>query len=285
VNSSQQTSTAETNAIWNPNAASNWSLIFSPAFGSYLHALNWKTLGKPERAQSAMVWFYFSLGMLFVYIFMGLFIADEKAADGAARGLCFLYLIIWYFSAGRAQAKYVKGKFGSDYPRRSWSKPLIIGVATIVGYFTLAVVIGLIIPDTPSSLSSSGKKEIKRDGSLLAYANGVVYDKKTGLEWFAGPDRNTTWNEAKAWVKSLNVAGGGWRMPTEAELKTLYQKGVGTHNMTALLKTTGWAIWYGEKRDSSSAWDFYSNEGGGEYWINEDGSNDVRGFAVRSRRQ
>lgn len=24
--------------IWNPNAASNWSLIFSPAFGSYLHA-------------------------------------------------------------------------------------------------------------------------------------------------------------------------------------------------------------------------------------------------------
>jgi len=93
VNSSQQASTAETGAIWNPNAASNWSLIFTPAFGAYLHALNWRTLGEPDRAQSAMVWFYFSLGMLFVYILMSLFMANENAAVGAARGLALLYLI------------------------------------------------------------------------------------------------------------------------------------------------------------------------------------------------
>jgi predicted amidophosphoribosyltransferase len=34
-------SSQEENAIWNPNAASNWSLVFTPAFGSYLHARNW----------------------------------------------------------------------------------------------------------------------------------------------------------------------------------------------------------------------------------------------------
>ncbi len=95
----------EENAIWNPNAASNWSLIFTPAFGSYLHALNWRALGEQDKSRSAMGWFYFSLAMLVVYIFMGMFIADEKAADGAARGLGFLYLIIWYFSAARSQAK------------------------------------------------------------------------------------------------------------------------------------------------------------------------------------
>jgi len=145
VNSSQQASTAATGTIWNPNAASNWSLIFTPAFGAYLHALNWRTLGEPDRARSAMVWFYFSLGMLFVYTFMGFFIANENAAVGAARGLAFLYLLIWYFSAGRAQAKYVKGKFASDYPRRAWSKPLLIGVAAMVGYITVAWVIGFII--------------------------------------------------------------------------------------------------------------------------------------------
>ncbi|MBN2266851.1 MAG: zinc-ribbon domain-containing protein [Candidatus Babeliaceae bacterium] len=132
----------EQNAIWNPNAASNWSLIFTPAFGSYLHALNWRTLGEQDRASSAMVWFYFSLVMLVVYIFMGMFIADEKAANGAARGLAFLYLIIWYFSAGRSQAKYVKAKFGKDHPRRGWGKPLLIGVAAIIGYFILAVAVG-----------------------------------------------------------------------------------------------------------------------------------------------
>ncbi len=143
--SNPNVATNESGAIWNPNAASNWSLIFTPAFGSYLHALNWRTLGEQDRARSAMGWFYFSLAMLVVYIFMGMFIADEKAADVAARGLGFLYLIIWYFSAGRAQAKYVKKKFGSDYPRRSWGKPLLIGVAAIVGYLALAVAIGFTI--------------------------------------------------------------------------------------------------------------------------------------------
>jgi hypothetical protein len=132
-------------AIWNPNAAINWSIIFTPAFGSYLHALNWRSLGKEDQVKSAMGWFYFSLAMLVVYILMGIFMADEKAADGAARGLALLYLIIWYFSAGKAQTKYVKTEFSSDYPRRSWGKPLLIGIAAIACYFVLAVALGFII--------------------------------------------------------------------------------------------------------------------------------------------
>ena len=84
--------------------------------------------------------------------------------------------------------------------------------------------------------------------------SGVVFDKNTGLEWFVGPDRDTTWNDAKAWVESLDVAGGGWRMPTEEELRTLYKYGAGTRNMTPLLKTTGWLVWTGEASNSSSAW-------------------------------
>jgi len=143
--STPNVTTREANAIWNPNAASNWSIIFTPAFGSYLHALNWRTLGKEERAKSAMGWFYFSLAMLVVYILMGVLMADDETADVAARGLGFLYLIIWYFSAGKAQAKYVKNELGSDYPRRSWGKPLLIGIAAIACYFALAVALGIII--------------------------------------------------------------------------------------------------------------------------------------------
>lgn len=138
----------QNSAIWNPNAASNWSLIFSPAFGSYLHALNWRTLGEAEKEKSAMGWFYFSLFMLAVYISMGLFMEKPEEADGAARGLGFLYLFVWYFSAGRAQAKYVKEKLGPTYPRRSWGKPLLIGVLAIVGFFMLASIIGLMVRST-----------------------------------------------------------------------------------------------------------------------------------------
>ena len=54
-NSSPNVVAREGNAIWNPNAASNWSIIFTPAFGSYLHALNWRTLGEEEHARSAML--------------------------------------------------------------------------------------------------------------------------------------------------------------------------------------------------------------------------------------
>jgi hypothetical protein len=142
VSSTGKVPNNEGNAIWNPNAASNWSVIFTPAFGSYLHALNWRTLGEQDRASSSMNWFYLSLVMFVVYLCIAMFVADEKAAEHAARGLSVLYLTIWYISAGRSQAKYVRARFGKDYPRRGWGKPLVIGVAAIIGYFIVAAGIG-----------------------------------------------------------------------------------------------------------------------------------------------
>jgi phage-related baseplate assembly protein len=45
---------------------------------------------------------------------------------------------------------------------------------------------------------------------------------KADLQWYAGPDKDTVWNEAKRRVANLSLTGGGWRMPTRKELKTLY---------------------------------------------------------------
>ena len=63
-----------------------------------------------------------------------------------------------------------------------------------------------------SKPSSSTSNVSQRDGIYVAYANGVVKDTNTGLEWKAGPDRDMTWNEARFWVESLNLDGGGWRI-------------------------------------------------------------------------
>ena len=116
-----------------------------------------------------------------------------------------------------------------------------------------------------------------------ALESAIYYDNNTGLEWLAGPDKHTNWYDAKKWVESLTaVASGGWRMPTRKELKTLYKERVGERNMTPLLKTTGWWVWSGETKDSSSAWAFYNL--GGVYWRPRDVSYSLRGFAVRSRR-
>lgn len=126
-------------------------------------------------------------------------------------------------------------------------------------------------------------KVIARDRWFVAYNDGVVYDQKTGLEWYAGPDRDTNWNEAKSWVENLTVAGGGWRMPTWEELKTLYIKGVGERNMTPLLKTTGSWVWSGETKGAKSAWFFNFIHGYTGFCYRGD-PYEVRGFAVRSRR-
>ncbi len=83
-------------------------------------------------------------------------------------------------------------------------------------------------------------KNVASDGRFEKLASGVVRDTQSGLEWYAGPDKNTDWNDAKNWVAGLKVEGGNWRMPTRTELKGLYQKGAGSRNMTSLLETTGW---------------------------------------------
>ena len=120
-------------------------------------------------------------------------------------------------------------------------------------------------------------------GRLVAYANGVVYDKRTGLEWIAGPDIETTWRKAKRWVESLQVAGGGWRMPTSQELRGLYKKDEGTRNMTPLLKTSAWYVWTGETKGDS--WAVYiSFFRGTRHWFTKSIGGGARGFAVRSRK-
>ena len=123
---------------------------------------------------------------------------------------------------------------------------------------------------------------VARDGRYCKYANGIVKDTSWGLEWKAGPDKNTNWDEARSWVQSLNIDGGGWRMPTMDELQRLYRKGTGSRNMTPLLETTGWFVWAGKTKGSSKAGSFTFHYGN-RYWSYRYYSNHYRTFAVRSR--
>ena len=114
-------------------------------------------------------------------------------------------------------------------------------------------------------------------------SEGVIADSKTSLEWLVGPDRDTDYAQAEQWVSACKAAGGGWRMPTRVELKTLYQQGVGDRNMDTLFKTTGWWVW-AEPKDSSSAWAFGFNfYGGNESSNGRDCPGLPRVFGVRSR--
>ncbi len=126
-------------------------------------------------------------------------------------------------------------------------------------------------------------KIVERDRHFEKYDTGIVKDTRTGLEWYAGPDKDTNWNEASRWVSNLNIDGGGWRMPTRDELAKLYEKGRGTRNMTPLLEKTGWRVWSGEKKGSPGAWIHSYFFSGLENWTNLDSRSTFRAFAVRSR--
>ena len=82
--------------------------------------------------------------------------------------------------------------------------------------------------------------------------DGVILDSVTGLEWYINPNRDNTWNEAKAWADNLTVAGGGWRLPTLAELKAQYRKGASAVNMDPLFQLPGAYVWSGDLKIPSS---------------------------------
>jgi hypothetical protein len=113
--------------------------------------------------------------------------------------------------------------------------------------------------------------------------NGVITDSVTGLEWYVGPNQDNNWHQAKAWVENLTVAGGGWRLPTVAELKGIYQKGASFTNMDPIFQSTRVWVWSGEMHDARTAWGFAFYSG----LVNSHGLNYGCGrlaFAVRSRR-
>lgn len=91
-------------------------------------------------------------------------------------------------------------------------------------------------PDLPGKASDTSHTEKqpgdkhteKKDAAVLAvdrqftlYKNGIIYDARTGLEWFQRPVQNVYWHIAKDWAKDLDVGGGDWRLPSIEELETL----------------------------------------------------------------
>jgi hypothetical protein len=131
-------------ALWNPNAAANLSLFFSPAFGAYLHMRNWHALHEPAKAATAKGWLIASLTFLGVIAVIGA-LPHSKAGGAALQVLGLAYLLAWYFAAARGQVKYVKARFGTSYERRKWGEPLRLVALAIFAYLVLALILAVVL--------------------------------------------------------------------------------------------------------------------------------------------
>ena len=147
-NITTQPSSDSTPELWNPNAAACWSLMFSPAFGAFLHARNAERLGRKGEAKANWVWFYASL-IYICFVLVSIFI--PAIPDSAFRGIAIGILLGWYFSLGKTQIQYVKNTFQNNYRRKSWSKPLLIAFGSLLGVvcilFGLALVADSLFPE------------------------------------------------------------------------------------------------------------------------------------------
>ena len=114
--------------------------------------------------------------------------------------------------------------------------------------------------------------------------DGTVTDTKTGLMWPA-EDNGThiSWTNARSYCQSYSVGGhADWRMPTLAELQTLYdpviQNDRGYH-ITTFVSTTAESCWASETRGNEAA--RFNFRYGQEYWLRQFHSGSGRALPVR----
>lgn len=138
--------------------------------------------------------------------------------------------------------------------------------------FLLALLVFSIL-SVKAIIHAEMEEVVGRDSNFVGYSNGIVKDTKTGLEWIAGPDMDTSYYQAVEWVHNLEIAGGGWRMPRAQELNTLYRKPGVLSSITHLLKTTGTHVWPQQDNEDLSLYLFRYMDPYG-----------TRGFAVRHSR-
>ncbi|MBU1340885.1 MAG: DUF1566 domain-containing protein [Proteobacteria bacterium] len=144
-------------------------------------------------------------------------------------------------------------------------------------------------PGSPASVLSSKinpdcchKKVEKNERNII-----LDPDDST-LEWYIGPDRDTSWYEAIEWLNNLKLnTGDEWRMPTRRDLKGLYDNSVSSNCKIKPTSSSWFWVWTGEKKidkdsnHSKMAWGF-NFRCGLEFWGGCSESLRSRVFVVRS---
>jgi len=103
------------------------------------------------------------------------------------------------------------------------------------GIRVLISAIFLLMAAAPLSAQQPQENIVATDGDYTAFYNGVVQDARTGLEWYTEPNMLVIWKNARTWATELSIDGGGWRLPTEAELRELRQPENRPNYITSLI--------------------------------------------------
>ncbi|MHB8137955.1 MAG: Lcl domain-containing protein [Smithellaceae bacterium] len=111
------------------------------------------------------------------------------------------------------------------------------------------------------------KEKMRKERGRFSLEDGVIYDSQLGLEWVPSSGPAVNHYQAEEYVRGLSLAGGGWRLPTRAELKSLYDT-TKPGNVDPVFKVGNMWVWTSELYNeipSSRAAVFFKFDNGGEY--------------------
>ncbi|MDX2452128.1 DUF1566 domain-containing protein [Desulfosarcina sp.] len=151
------------------------------------------------------------------------------------------------------------------FPGTKWFQQLVwcFGFFALVGFFVLPVL------------------ALDR---FVDHADGTVTDNRTGLMW-ATTDNGSpiNWPSALYYCQKFSIGGhADWRMPTIAELKSLYDPEAVNPNgyhLTRLINTSAQTCWASETRGNQAARFNFTH--GEVYWLRQFYSGPTRVLPVR----
>jgi|LQYC01.1.fsa_nt_gi hypothetical protein len=117
---------------------------------------------------------------------------------------------------------------------------------------------------------------------FMVTKDGVITDTKTGLQWAPNLlQEAANWEDSKAFVENLNFGGfTDWRLPTLAELESLYDKSLGVEcKLSSLfrLQANCCYAWSSELYGTSDA-RYYRFTDGGQYWCSRKSNYSQKNF-------
>ncbi|MDD3148059.1 MAG: Ig-like domain-containing protein, partial [Candidatus Riflebacteria bacterium] len=105
---------------------------------------------------------------------------------------------------------------GGSISDSTYAPPITVGTAVLTCSFTENGV--TVASEIVLSVTESAPRFILGE-------DGVVTDNQTDLQWYTQSGAIKNWYQIRDLVRGWTVAGGGWRLPTIQELKSLYPEG------------------------------------------------------------
>ena len=88
--------------------------------------------------------------------------------------------------------------------------------------------------------------------------DGVINDAQFGLQWAPAPDRPMNHYQADEYAKNLKLAGGGWRLPTVPELKSIYDE-TKSGGADPMFRVSDHLVWLSYIDGTSAGYIFFNN--------------------------